>query len=426
MRSFVLAVAIAFAALSSFAATTCKKYQTDHSNGLHATAAAACNASAASWLTPIPGGSWSLVSSTGGMCKWRNSYVFNDQSYTQDSQLAYTEVASDCQPDACSAKVGQSNIVNVTSGWKRSPKVDDSGEDWVITYRLPPSSMATLCGGPDICEMTIDGNEPCDECGAYVSQVPGANGMHRVSTDFRGHYTGKTCNASSTSDLPPESLQRDDLKDPPCPGYVGEVNGTKGCFGTADKPVRPVPAPTKPPAISSTDAGNPAAGTKPTSGEGSGTGGSGRTPSAGTGGSSGGPSGAASGSNGVTKPDGTAPKPPDGKEQAACGAPGQPKCGIDESGTPSKFEGKGDLLSGWEEGVKTNRATIEKSGTGIFESFSVFFSAPPLAGCEPIELPHDQVITRHCDVVDGTRSVMAYIWALTALWLCVGWIREAI
>lgn len=215
------------------------------------------------------------------------------------------------------------------------------------------------------------------------------------------------------------------MKDPPCPGFVGEVNGARGCYGTASKPINSVPPPPKPPGIGEPDAGNPAAGAKPSTGEGSGSGGAGRTPSAGTGGSGGGPSGAAAAGSGVI-PDGTTPKPMDGKEQAACGAPGQPKCGIDESGTPTKFDGKGDLLGGWEEGVKANRATIEKSGTGIFDSFSVFFSAPPLAGCEPIELPHDQVITRHCDVVEGTRSVMAYIWALTALWLCVGWIREAI
>lgn len=321
--------------------------------------------------------------------------------------------------DVCSKKVGQTEIVNVTAGWSRG--VEDSS-DWVYTYFLPPGGVAKVCG-ENLCEQTIDASEPCPECKAFVSAVPAANGLHRQSIDFRGHFTGKTCASVDSSDLPTEATARDDSKDPPCPGYVGEVNGKKGCFGTADKPIKPSPRPPKPSGITDTDTGNPAAGAKPSSGEGSGTGGSGRSPSTGTGGSAGGPA-AAAGSG--TKPDGTTPKPDDGKEQAHCGAPGQPKCGIDESGTPTKFDGKGDLLGGWEEGVKTNRATIEKSGAGIFESFDVFFSAPPLAGCEPIELPSDQVITRHCDVVEGTRSVMAYIWALTALWLCVGWIREAI
>lgn len=331
-----------------------------------------------------------------------------------------------CQPDVCTAKQGDSQITNVTSGWKRSPKVDDPNEEWVVTYFLPPSGRATICGGGSVCEMTIDAHEPCSECSAYVSQVPGANGLYRVSTDFRAHFTGETCTSSSASDLPPEALQKDDVKDPPCPGYVGEVNGVKGCFGTADKPIRPVPAPPKPSGISDTDRGNPSAGSKPTSGEGSGTGGSGRTPAAGAGGSSGGPSGAASGSNGGTKPDGTTPKPDDGKEQANCGAPGQPKCGIDESGTPTKFDGDKAALDAWKSAVEANRATIKDADGSFFDSYSMFFAVPPIVPCEPIELPNDQLLTRQCDVVEGTRSVMSYIWALAAIWICLGWIREAI
>ena len=56
----------------------------------------------------------------------------------------------------------------------------------------------------------------------------------------------------------------------------------------------------------------------------------------------------------------------------------------------------------------------------------MFFAVPPIVPCEPIELPNEQVLTRQCDVVEGTRSVMSYIWALAAIWICLGWIREAI
>ncbi len=326
--------------------------------------------------------------------------------------------------ESCSTKIGTSVIVNVTSGWKKTPKVNDESEEWVYTYRFPPSGTATICGGSNICEMTIDAREPCTECGAYVSQVAAANGLHRVSTDFRGHFTGKTCNAASESDLPPDAVQADNSKDPPCPGYVGEVNGVRGCYGTASNPVRPVPPPEKPPGHGGGGAGNPTAGTKPSSGEGSGSGGSGRTPSTGAGGSGGGPAGAAAGSG--TKPDGTTPKPDDGKEQAHCGAPGQPKCGIDEGGTPSKFEGDKAALDGWKSAVEANRNTIKDADGSFFDSYSMFFAVPPIVPCEPIELPNDQLLTRQCDVVEGTRSVMSYIWALAAIWICLGWIREAI
>lgn len=425
MRYFVFLLLAAFN-VSAFAAA-CKYYIMADGVTLTTSATDACESQLPDLRKQYPNLSVGFTGTFGSppsRCDFKvtgsNGHVYEEPS----SSLQYT--TKECgDDDPCQGGKGTSQIVNITAGWKRTPKVNDPSEDWVYTYKLPPSGVANVCSGSNICQISIDASEPCAECGSYVSQTPGANGLHRVSVDFRGHYTGQTCSSTSSSDLPPEATQRDDMKDPPCPGFVGEVNGARGCYGTASKPINSVPPPPKPPGIGEPDAGNPAAGTKPSTGEGSGSGGAGRTPSAGTGGSGGGPSGAAAAGSGVI-PDGTTPKPMDGKEQAACGAPGQPKCGIDESGTPTKFDGKGDLLGGWEEGVKANRATIEKSGTGIFDSFSVFFSAPPLAGCEPIELPHDQVITRHCDVVEGTRSVMAYIWALTALWLCVGWIREAI
>ena len=320
----------------------------------------------------------------------------------------------DCGEEVCSTQAGQSKIVNFTVGYTRSQNIDtDPG--WKLVGR--PNQVAEgglLCNPASPCELRFNGFSDDDK--AWQSLAPTPNGLYRVSLDISATVTGKTCTPTESDNA---ALSKT-APIPPCPGFTGEVNGVPGCYGTASNPTsndRPEPKPTTP------EAGNPAAGEKPSTGEGSGSGGAGRTPSTGNGGPAGGPA-AAAGSG--TKPDGTTPKPGEGKEQANCGAPGQPKCGIDESGTPTKFDGKGDLLGGWEEGVKTNRATIEKSGTGIFESFNVFFSAPPLAGCEPIELPNDQVITRHCDVVEGTRSVMAYIWALTALWLWVGWIREAI
>lgn len=331
-------------------------------------------------------------------------------------QSGFSESGGQCvnADQVCQAKSGTSEIVNVTSGWQRTPSVG-SGEDWLYPLRLNSAGTGSVCNGG--CTQNFDLHEPCPDCGAYVSQVPSSQGLYRVSTDFMGHYSGASCTAGALD----ARITADDSKDPPCPGYVGEVNGVKGCYGTAEKPIRPE---TPDPAVDKNpkDKGNPEAGTKPTSGEGSGNGGAGRTPSNGTGGSRGGPAGAAGSGN---KPDGKTDKPEDGKEQANCGAPGQPKCGIEEAGTPGTFT-PNDGLDAYKEKMDTQRGQIAESGSSTFGGFNVFFSAPPFAGCTPFELPSDQGVIDPCEVVDGVRAVMAYIWALAALWLCLGWIREAV
>jgi hypothetical protein len=349
-----------------------------------------------------------------GNCAYKESslYVNSNGPNVVDSSSGFeTRVVASCE-SPCTELMGQDFTLNWSLGYTRTPDIDADLNWKFVAPPVKPPSNGLVCDPVSSCKVAL----VLAPTAVWQSLSPTSQGLYRVSVDYDAQHMGESCTPTDAD----KAGAHPAADKPTCPGFVGEVNGVTGCYGTASNPTaNDVPeSKPKPP-----EAGNPSAGKKPDSGEGSGTGGAGRTPSTGDGGPAGGPA-AAAGSG--TKPDGTTPKPDEGKEQANCGAPGQPKCGIDESGTPTKFDGKGDLLGGWEEGVKANRATIEKSGTGIFDSFSVFFSAPPLAGCEPIELPNDQVITRHCDVVDGTRSVMAYIWALTALWLCVGWIREAI
>lgn len=328
----------------------------------------------------------------------------------------FTESGGQCDApnQACQAKSGTSSIVNVTVAWQRTPSVA-SGVDWLYPTKLSSSGTGSVCNGG--CMQNFDAHESCSDCGSYVSQVPNSQGLYRVSIDFMGHYSGSACSDSPSDQV----IKPDDSKDPPCPGFVGEVNGVRGCYGTADKPVRPE-SPDPNIDKNGKDKGNPAAGDKPSSGAGSGSGGAGRTPGAGSGGSAGGPAGAASGSG--AKPDGTKPTE-EGKEQQNCGAPGQPKCGIDESGTPKTYTGK-DGLAEWKAAVDSNRAQIKGSGGGVFDGFAVFFSAPPVASCYPFDLPNDYGSLNPCPVVDGVRGVMGYIWALGALFLCIGWIREAI
>ena len=276
----------------------------------------------------------------------------------------YVEQGGQCvnPNEVCSAKGGTSSIVGVTAGWQRTPSVASS-QDWLYPTRLSSSGTGSVCNGG--CTQNYDANEPCSDCKSYVSQVPNAQGLYRVSVDFMGHYSGSACSDSPSDQV----IKPDDTKDPQCPGYVGEVNGVKGCYGTAEKPVRPeAPDPNidrKP-----KEPGNPSAGTKPTSGEGSGSGGTGRTPSTGAGGSQGGPAAAASSGS---KPDGTTNKPTDPtKEQQACGAPGQPKCAIDESGTPNSFS-PDDGLASWKQKADANREQMAGAGGNTFSGFNAFF-----------------------------------------------------
>lgn len=412
MRYFVFLLLAAFN-MSAFAAATCTYYKMAD-GGTTTSASAACQSYLPYYQEQYSGLSVAFTGTSGtppSGCNYKvtgsNGYVYAEPSRS----LEYT--TKECGDTVCKSKQGQDFTLNWTVGYTRTPNIDADPNWKLVAPPIKPPSDGLVCDPVTSCKVAL----VLIPTANWQSLSPTAQGLYRLSIDFDAQHMGESCTPT-----PAERAAAHPAADKPtCPGFVGEVNGVPGCYGTASNPTSsdvPEPKP-KPP-----EAGNPPAGKKPDSGEGSGTGGAGRTPSTGDGGPAGGPAAAAAGSG--TKPDGTTPKPDDGKEQANCGAPGQPKCGIDESGTPTKFEGKGDLLGGWEEGVKVNRDTIEKSGTGIFDSFDIFFSAPPLAGCEPIELPNDQSITRHCEVVDGTRSVMAYIWALTALWLCVGWIREAI
>lgn len=128
-----------------------------------------------------------------------------------------------------------------------------------------------------------------------------------------------------------------------------------------------------------------------------------------------------------------APTPAPAPEIKTCGYPGGPACKIDETGTPEALP-KGQYLPSLDE-YKTkadeNRTTIGGSGDKpFFTGWNLFFFAPALAPCEPMTLPDFEGRPMGqldaCNVVDGTRSVMSYIWALGALFLCLGMIKKVV
>lgn len=120
-------------------------------------------------------------------------------------------------------------------------------------------------------------------------------------------------------------------------------------------------------------------------------------------------------------------------EIQTCGYPGGPACKIDETGTPEALP-KGEYLPSLDEykaKADENRTTIGGNGDKpFFTGWNLFFFAPALAPCEPMTLPDFQGRPMGqldaCNVVDGTRSVMSYIWALGALFLCLGMIKKVV
>lgn len=336
----------------------------------------------------------------------------------------------------CTSKVGSVKLTNWTVAFFRTPDETDYGAVGPVN-KLPVSGK--FCAGG--CEMTVpDAGAP--GWAAWRSQTPNAQGLYRGSLDVPAGFTGAECAAGSAdAPLNPAAVE------PTCPGAVGEVNGKKGCYGTAQAPVTTTQTdrPPVPPV-----AGNPAAGPKPESGEGSGSGSTGRTPGTNNGNANaGGPAGAAVGGAG-----GSAGGTPAGSgtgtgtgantggrvgtqagtEQAACGAPGQPKCDVkvDETGVPNGVGTNFDTANGQLDTHKDKYGEIRDKAAGstdkgMFEQFRSIFLVPPIATCENVVLP-EQASGKTidvCAVVDGVRSVMAYIWALAALFLCLGMIKRS-
>lgn len=373
--------------------------------GWHLTPESACKAIITYTSASAPAGSPSLVfdGMDGDVClMWRGD-PSNKYRMGLDRRSR-----PDC--NTCEASKDQPQIINATAAWQRTPSTAPN-QDWLYPTRWTYGGMNKVCG-PDKCEVAFDPLEPCPDCGSYVSQVPAANGMYRVSIDMLARGTGSQCSPSD-KDNP---VTPNDAKDPPCPGFVGEVNGVRGCYGTADKPIRPE-APSGPANSPERGAGNPAAGKKPETGEGSGTGGAGRTPSQGSGGSQGGPASSAGGK----KPDGTTTKPGDGKEQAACGAPGQAKCKIDETGTP---DGKGAFdgpTKSLDEAFGTakkqldgvNAAGDKDTGWGVVPSWMQHSACTPWSlGTLPVG-DGREITVDVCRIMPYVETVTSFLWAIT-------------
>lgn len=108
-----------------------------------------------------------------------------------------------------------------------------------------------------------------------------------------------------------------------------------------------------------------------------------------------------------------------------CGLPGKPPCtvSIDETGTPAATPPD---LSVFERLKAEDAQKVSEALSSVPEPSFGFIGAPPLVACRPYPLPNEMGEINACGVVDTVRELMGFLWALTAAWISIGWIREAV
>lgn len=316
----------------------------------------------------------------------------------------FDQSGSSCVPHVNQCTTRPPGITNFTVAYVRTLMPDDY--DAVGGVNTVPSNRQVCDSG---CTVSLG-----EAVAAWRSETPTAQGLYRLSLDFQATASGAECTAATSSVAP--------LTPPPtCPGFVGQVNGKTGCFGTAANPITTTKA-----SSLGVDAkpGNPSAGNKPATGEGSGSTGAGRTPATGDGGNAGGPAGAAGNASGYSGGSGTVTKPSEGQEQAACGAPGQPKCAIDETGTPRPVgTGENDGPFGTAEGI------LGAAKTGVQNAITdqKQLQAPPWtwtfslpSGCTPFVMGAFNMSLDICQYQPMVHDLMSVIWILVGIFAAVG------
>jgi hypothetical protein len=109
-------------------------------------------------------------------------------------------------------------------------------------------------------------------------------------------------------------------------------------------------------------------------------------------------------------------------EFKTCGLPGQPACKIDETGTKPWVQ-PAEPFTDLKADDAAARAAAEASIVGPTWGW---LEVPPLATCEPFEFPNEMGTLDPCGVVTTARDVMAYLWALAGVWLCLGMVRKTV
>lgn len=409
-RLRALCVAVVVAASSQAAlAVTYEYYWPPMPTSGFGTPAAACSYAASNLGTGYTVDSANPANET-------TCYVKNANGGSDTTGLAKREKVP--TTPACQADAGKTLIKNWTVGYTRTP--DDNDYNAVGPVNKVPGA------GKGACFNGCTGNQgSTDEPGwkAWKSQTATAQGLYRNSLDIPFKMTGEACSTDNTAALP-------NTPNPTCPGYVGEVNGKKGCFGTAAAPIIPEGIP--PPISKPPEAGNPPAG--PVSST-AGTTGASRTPTSGDGGNAGGPAAAAVGgkggsAGGTTSGTGTVKAPATGDQQANCGAPGQPVCDvkINEGDMPKDGTTFKDANEKLDDNVKAAGDHITKiQNEESKPSWSFSFQLP--TGCSPYQVASFKgtaFTMDPCAYQSTIHDLMSMVWAAATAFCLIGMVGRTL
>lgn len=322
------------------------------------------------------------------------------------------DTGSTCSANSCTPKAGQTTTKNITLGWQSglfdngAIEFKPDGSKAPKGYYGPRPSDGPLCVSG--CKMDLGSIED-----VWVSEKPNPNGLYRISGDYSMTYSGAACSATATDD----GMASPTAPPPEADCAKGEVNGKPVCVpeSVADRNTTPAQG------GNNAKRGNPSAGTEGGSGTGD-------IPEAGQGGNEGGPK--AAGDGGTRTPSGTKIDPPgtppptgnveapgEGEEQAACGAPGQPKCLIDETGTPS---GEGALGEGDGSAASTEAgflSEIVKAQQLQAPQWTWTFELP--SGCAPFVMEAFNMTINVCQWQPMIHDLMSIMWIMAAVFLCV-------
>lgn len=399
----------------------------------------ACDAFAAMKLSRInaqPGHSWSMQGSpslSGNMCGF--TAVLNVAvGALNPGQLSYEQGALETKTVVCEevCKRIEGKKTNITIGYHATPS-DNLKLNPATKYDPFFKQLMTEGGGTTCiagCEHFM--YKPGADTKTWVSQVAGTNGLYRSSADVSSTQFATPCGGAPAEGASPSAPI------PECNGALGDVNGATVCLprntdtgvdlgGLPDATRGNPPAGEVPPGKDDKERAPGPGG----AGNGSGTGGASNG-----GGASGGP---ATGSNnkpggkgcndgskspelpcsgkGELDADGTTDKPGEDKEQQACGAPGQPKCRIDETGTPDGKNALDKSGSDIDQGKDSWISEIAKWQEKTWDDFTWTFQLP--SGCTPLSLEGFEMTLDVCQFQPMIHDIMSVLWAAAAVFGCM-------
>jgi hypothetical protein len=324
---------------------------------------------------------------------------------------------SQCDDPTCLQQAGKPTVVNLTTGYSRGPTQADIARSMGSNQKAPPQNVRGALGNR-ACEVKID---PSRALNCFAGDTPNSSGMYRYSCAFPGTFTGVD-EAQAPALSSPESRFASDPQypPPPCDGYPGFVGGKPVCIARTNETEQP-----RPPFLSNTE--NPDVTGNPTAGSDGSLPVRESTPATGNGGNEGGPRTERTGEQPQGRlSDGTTDKPGDGKEQAECGAPGQPKCAIDESGTP---DGKGSTTAA-ESGLESSKQGVLDKLTSYagkkWDAWTWTFSLP--SGCSPYPLTAFAPFITAIDVCQFQpviHDLMSMAWIAATIFGCIGLVFKA-